>query len=301
MQVIKDGSNVRVDELQTGDRIHGISGVEKMESTSCRVIALHDVGKEKTVDQLTPDHYILDNDIMRPYRPQGDSVGEEKVERIYTLLTSCDAVTRADETIVSPFSGAFCRRSISWKENVEMAGILRDALELAPFLDLNMYVDTEDRGWNSMLHPLCDAILMCLSPEECDDRQCADCDELRAVFKTFVRYHIDESYRHHFTAYCKEHPDRCAPKQQRRLQDNTSWDAFQDMMDEAAPFIVRKNRIHDSKAFIIGLVMSVVSLLLLIVCAAFMIRHVWSTESVKATVGEIQEQPEKPVVNDVSV
>lgn len=207
MQMIGQQGPVRVDQLKVGDMVHGMRGETSQHVIDCEVLAVHDVGDGVTVDHITPDHFVVKGDQVIPYGPQSSS--PTKVERIYTVATTCDAVKNTNEVHVSAFSGAFCSRSLSWVENVELAGVLRDALQMAPWLNLAIYTDAPKRKWKSMLHPLCDALLKCLAPEECVQRECPECQELRDTFAVFMRDHVDPSYHAGIATYCRRNPGAC--------------------------------------------------------------------------------------------
>eukprot|EP00397_Hematodinium_sp_SG-2012_P015764 GEMP01016061.1.p1 GENE.GEMP01016061.1~~GEMP01016061.1.p1 ORF type:complete len:364 (+),score=87.33 GEMP01016061.1:49-1140(+) len=210
-----DATSVTVENLQKGDVIKGIAGENMVSRDDCEVLAVHKVQDMfPTVDHFTADHFIVresDNAVV-PYG-HGFHGSITRNESIYTLTTTCDAMVNTAGVKVTSFSKAFCGRDITWKETIELTNILRDALDMAPWLNLTIYHHTNESAWNSLLLPLCDAMLKCLQPETCDNFDCEECKEVDAVTRQFIRDHVDTRYYAGISAsQCRRDHASCGAK-----------------------------------------------------------------------------------------
>ncbi|XP_044173936.1 uncharacterized protein LOC114966619 [Acropora millepora] len=252
---------IAVSQLSNGDIIRGIRGADRVHSW-CRVEAVYPrKGNDMftTYDGFTADHMVIDAHTVRAYGKKGKAIKS----RLYMLATDCDAAVNAAGQAFTPISTAFCPHELSWSEYLPLIAAIRRVTSRTGYFWYfsDAFFNNETARvpeWKNMLHDMCTELLRCAREGQCQ--------KFEKVVNEFVNEHMNPKYR--------------------AIVDHMFPNIGGDVEKSETGTITELVRLQEkSNALLFVAVGSAISIVLIIVAAAFLVRRARVTGKAKITRG----------------
>lgn len=152
IQVLEDESTqvIALKNVQPGNKVQGLN--EALEVAVCDVITLGAWGQGTTYGNYTRTHYMYDSGSQEIV--QHGEVGEDKVEDVFVLMTTCPLARDEVGNFFTPLDGFIFPRNeilttMSWEYYVKVYKIIApsvtavpETLSLSAFIDFDALIET---------------------------------------------------------------------------------------------------------------------------------------------------------------